>query len=433
MLANLTVQLRRMTGCFRQRTDGSIAPIFGIALLPVTLSVGAAIDYSRASSFKTSLQMALDSAMLAGARDGTSNWKQAALDTFNANFASKLGSTSAPTFANDSAEVYTGTVRGTVETAALGIVHIPSLDVGATASAKSAGSDDSCILTLDHGQSPSHVSLSLNGAPIVNLSGCSIRSNTSIDCNGHDGYSTKSIAAGSTSGCLRPSANAPTVPDVYAGLAANIATVCGASVPGLTWTPSVLPSGPAFITVNKGSYVEYHVCGDLTLSDSGYLTGNAPSSDAIIVIENGSLKLSSGASINALRTAIVLTGNNSYPSAIDFPTGNGHSATLSLSGPTGAGNPWQGIAIYQDPKLTYKVDNRWGPGATFNADGLVYLSKSNVVTDGNTGSSNAKCSKFVMNSFTTNGKVDLNLQQSAIACTALGLKQWTGIVVHLIK
>jgi hypothetical protein len=111
--------------------------------------------------------------------------------------------------------------------------------------------------------------------------------------------------------------------------------------------------------------------------------------------------------------------------------GNGHSATLNLSASTTAGNPWQGVALYQDPKLTYQVDNKWGPGATLNADGLVYLGKSNVVTDGNTGSSNAKCTKFVMNSFNTNGAVNLNLAQSAGACSALGLKQWGGIIVHL--
>jgi hypothetical protein len=199
--------------------------------------------------------------------------------------------------------------------------------------------------------------------------------------------------------------------------------------------PGIIPNDPGLKTVGKSGYTEYHVCGDLTLSGSGHLLpgGATPASDSIIVIENGSLNLSNGSSVDALRTTIVLTGNNTVPSAINFPTGNGHSATLNLSGSTGVENPWQGVALYQDPNLTFKVDNKWGPGANFNADGLVYLPKSNVVTDGNTGSNNAKCSKFVMNTFTTNGSVDLNMQQAAVACSALGLKQWGGITVRLVQ
>lgn len=55
------------------------------------------------------------------------------------------------------------------------------------------------------------------------------------------------------------------------------------------------------------------------------------------------------------------------------------------------------------------------------------------MTDGNTSSSNAKCSKFVMNSFVTNGKVNLDFDQSVASCAAIGLKQWGGIVVHLVN
>src|SRR5262249_27697639 len=78
------------------------------------------------------------------------------------------------------------------------------------------------------------------------------------------------------------------------------------------------------------------------------------------------------ASINTVKTAIVMTGDNTVASQINFPNGNGKSATLSISPPTSGANPWQGVVLYQDPKLSYRVDNSWGPGATFNADGLVY-------------------------------------------------------------
>ena len=50
-----------------------------------------------------------------------------------------------------------------------------------------------------------------------------------------------------------------------------------------------------------------------------------------------------------------------------------------------------------------------------------------------TTSDNSPCSKFVMSSFTTNGRVDLDMQQQAAASGTIGLNQWAGVVVHLIR
>ena len=424
--------VRELIAQFRGRVDGSIAPIAALSLIPIMTSVGAALDYSRANNFRSGMQTALDASLLAGAKDGTSSWAQVALNMFNANLAAqgKAGSAATPSFMQESAAVFRATVSGSVPTTVLGIINVSSIAVVARATATASEADNSCILTLDHGQPLSHVSLSLNGAPIVNLSGCSIRSNTSLDCNGHDGNVTRGIAAGSAVACGRPKSNALPVPDVYAALASNITTQCGTYRPGVSWIPGQLLSGTGVKTVTNGGRTEYHICGDLELSGSGSF---APSADTVIIIENGSLNVANNASISIARTAVVLTGNNGYPSSINFPNGSGHSASLTLSPPLDAANPWQGVALFQDPKLTNSVDNKWGPGASFSADGLVYLGKSNVVTDGNTASSNAKCTKFVMNSFVTNGSVNLDFNQSVASCAAIGLKQWGGIIVQLTK
>jgi hypothetical protein len=39
--------------------------------------------------------------------------------------------------------------------------------------------------------------------------------------------------------------------------------------------------------------------------------------------------------------------------------------------------------------------------------------------------------QVVTNSFTTNGRVNLNFTQSN--CAAIGLKQWAGVAVHLSR
>src|SRR5262249_5182433 len=155
-----------------------------------------------------------------------------------------------------------------------------SLSVNVNSAAQMADADNSCILTLDHGQPASHKSLNLNGAPIINLSGCSIRSNTSLDCNGHDGNVTKSYASGTATDCGQPKSYAPSVPDTYAALANFITPKCGSLTPGVTWTAGSLPpfSPGQFSQVPMGAYIEYHVCGDLTLSGNGQLI-NAPASD----------------------------------------------------------------------------------------------------------------------------------------------------------
>jgi Flp pilus assembly protein TadG len=416
---------------FRAEERGNIAVIFAIALVPIVTGMGAAVDYSRANATKEAVQAALDSALLAGAKDGSTTWTTIAGNVFSVNFSSAGVSVPTPAFSKEENSLYVGSVTASVPTSLLGIVGINSVGVTATGKATAAEADNSCILTLDKGQPKSHVSLALNGAPVVNLSGCSIRSNTSVDCNGHDGNLTKSYAAGSAAGCSRPNNNAPPVPDTFADLAKNITSICGSDRPGTTWSPGVLPIGAAIKTVNKTGYTEYHICGDLTLSGSGYLTGSAPATDAVIIIENGNLILDDNASITTVRTALVLTGDNNWPAKILFPSGAGKQATLSLSPPTSVGNPWQAISLYLDPKLTKDVDNKWGPGAALNADGLVYLGNSNLVTDGNTASANSKCTKFVTNSFVTNGRVELNFAQQN--CAAMGLKQWDGIVAHLVR
>src|SRR5215207_2987703 len=96
---------------------------------------------------------------------------------------------------------------------------------------------------------------------------------------------------GAAAGCGHPKSNAALVPDIYSSLASNITPSCGTSRVGASWSPESPPAGPGIITVNRGGYTEYHVCGDLTLSGTGYLTGTAPANDTVIIIENGSLNI----------------------------------------------------------------------------------------------------------------------------------------------
>jgi Flp pilus assembly protein TadG len=68
-VASITRHIREAANRFAGADDGNIAVIFGIALLPILTFVGAAIDYSRANSARSSMQAALDSTALMVSKD----------------------------------------------------------------------------------------------------------------------------------------------------------------------------------------------------------------------------------------------------------------------------------------------------------------------------------------------------------------------------
>src|SRR5437867_9158994 len=76
---------------FLKDRRASVAPMLGLAIIPLVGFIGAAIDYSRASSVRTAMQASLDATALMLSKDtGTLNaasaLNQKAADYFKANF-----------------------------------------------------------------------------------------------------------------------------------------------------------------------------------------------------------------------------------------------------------------------------------------------------------------------------------------------------------
>jgi hypothetical protein len=411
--------LRRIFQSLLGDCAGSALPVLGLAIGVIIPAAGAAVDYSV-------------SALLAGARDQTANWTQTASAVFTSTYSGR-GTAPTPTFSLQSG-VYSATVSTSVPNSFVKLVGFNSTTISA-ANSVSLDGDNACILSYDKGAALTDQGLTFNGAPNVSMSGCSIRSNTSLQCNGHGTGAMASIAAGGAGGCNNPRSNASVVPDIYASLASNITSVCSTR-PGTTWTTATgaVPAAPAVTQVTRTGYTEYHVCGDLTLSGTGTLAGTSTGGDTVIVIENGKITMARDANVQAPRTVFVLTGNNLNPATINFPNGNGHGAVLTVSAPTSTGTPWRGVAVYQDPRLTENVhttvgeiDEVWGPGATLNVDGLVYMPNATLTINGNAGMANATCTKYAIGKMVLNGSADLNFSQSAQSCTTLGMKQWLGL------
>ncbi|HEV7877354.1 pilus assembly protein [Bradyrhizobium sp.] len=67
--ASLRHQVRGAATRFIRADEGNIAVLFGIALLPILSFIGAAVDYTRANSARSSMQAALDSTALMLSKD----------------------------------------------------------------------------------------------------------------------------------------------------------------------------------------------------------------------------------------------------------------------------------------------------------------------------------------------------------------------------
>lgn len=180
--------LRRFASILRFSADckGSVAITVAVAALPMASLVGLAVDYGRAISYQTELKVALDAAVLAGASTSGSSQNTVATNIFNATASSsKLGTFSNPTFTANGLN-FSGTVTGQAPTSISQLVGISSFTVGVSSEAE-VQPINACILTLGKGMAASASAFTLNGAPNMNFSGCSIASNASMTCNGHGG------------------------------------------------------------------------------------------------------------------------------------------------------------------------------------------------------------------------------------------------------
>src|SRR5439155_750664 len=69
--ASVFRKFRAAAGRFIGARDGNVAVIFGLSLIPIISFVGAAVDYTRASAARSSMQAALDSTALMLSKDLT--------------------------------------------------------------------------------------------------------------------------------------------------------------------------------------------------------------------------------------------------------------------------------------------------------------------------------------------------------------------------
>jgi len=141
---------------FLKDRRGSVAPMFALAVLPIVGLTGAAIDYSRANSIKTSMQAALDSTSLAMAKLAPT-LTTAQLQTqanayfqalFNRTDATNVSITTAYTTSSGTQLTITGSAS--IATTFMNVMGYQSLDVGSSSTVKWGNTRLRVALVLDN-------------------------------------------------------------------------------------------------------------------------------------------------------------------------------------------------------------------------------------------------------------------------------------------
>jgi len=154
---------------------------------------------------------------------------------------------------------------------------------------------------------------------------------------------------------------------------------------------------------------------------TGNTTINAPS-NAVLVIENGRLDITSGTTLQTASRSgltVVFTGAPNNGAYQHYPSGGGTSDIVAPTSGT-----WKGMVLYQDPNLVDTSSNldisAAGNSPTWDLTGMVYLPKSSVTFSGavNKSSNGLSCFGLTVGDITINGTADI---LSNTQCAAAGV------------
>ena len=354
MLGQLPVALTRQGARFCRQSDGSIVPVFALALLPICGLIGAAVDYSRASNIRTGLQGSLDSAVLAGAQYGDS----VALAVFNANFQPKGSTVATPNFNSNANGSYSGSVTAVVPMTFVGAVGVSSVNVGAKATAISLQRAPLCALALNPVTSGA---FQVTGTGVFTAKGCAVQVN-STSANAISSTGTASAkadefcVAGKGSGRFSPSptTGCPAVADPLAGLVPPSVGSCMFTNMNVTTTTTLAP----------GVY-----CGGLSITGNVSITF----SPGTYIVKDGPLNVSVSSNLNGAGVSFYLTGNNAT-------TSWGGGGQIALSAPTTG--PLAGILFFQDSLAAPGATSTLMADSSASYEGALYFPTQNLTLTG---------------------------------------------------
>lgn len=159
---------------FARNDQGSVAVIFGLAVVMLIAVAGVALDFARASHARTKMQTALDSAVLAGVRADSATQLAAAKNMFNNNFSEPSTKGVKVSFSPTGENQLKGTASASLDTTLGKVLGINEMKISATATATGIGggvTTIACILVLDKTASQAFL---VNSGPTLNAPDCEL-------------------------------------------------------------------------------------------------------------------------------------------------------------------------------------------------------------------------------------------------------------------
>ena len=401
---------------FARDTRGSVAILFAACMLPVLGIAGAAIDYSRASSTRAAMQAAADATALMLVHDAAtlsnSELTQRANNHFKALFTQpEAKSVNINASYDSAAHKVTVTASGSIETAFMKIVGIPSMDIGSGAAAAKAPSGQGCVLALHPSASGA---VTTQGNPSIHLTGCSLYSNsTSSSAVTVGGSATLSALTVGVVGGISGAAKITTTQPATTGISPIADPYETVAMPSLTGCTQTNFSANDKVTINPGVY-----CNGMQLNAKADVTLNP----GIYFLDRGSLSVNGSAAMHG--TGVTLVFTSSTGSNWATATING-GAVVNLTPPTTG--PTAGIVMFGDRRAPLGTSFQFNGGSSQYLGGAVYLPRADVSYAGGA-SSSSSCTQLIASTVSFKGNADF-----ALNCSGYGTKSIGPSVIRLIS
>lgn len=415
---------RRLLRC----EGASISPMFALLLVPLAGSIAYAVELGGMQYVQRSAQNAADAAALAAATNNSTTGTTYLMEARGAarpfGYVDGTGNvtvTAAPVTCpagtpgtspvcyeaviTTSFPLTFSRVIGFTGTGGSGSQTIAARAVATAAGTLGGLSSSACLWALGS----SGVTLSGDGIPSADLTGCGVMSAGGINCNGSGTMKADYALSGTgpSSGCALTSAGdldptdtnwAPLPADPFASLTPPSTAACGDN-PGENSLSGTL----------SGTSLNY--CGNVKLTGNVDLTGTG----TVMVIKNGALDLNgftlktSGTNAS---TTIIFTGSNTSDRQHYPMSSKAKSGTLEIKAPTTG--TWANIAMYQDRTLTNRTYNPGnkdtvnfeyaGNEPTWNVAGVAYFPKASTTFKGAIGKyGTMSCFQLIANTIAISG------------------------------
>lgn len=409
--------------------SGATAMVFALALVPLMMGGGVAIDYMRMANFQGDLQGAVDTAALAGAayhRGSDTQRRTAATNAFNAN--KPTGETVVlATFVVTSTEV-TVTATSDVKMTFMNIGWGNGIDargVVATGTAAMAGDPPPCIEAINPGALPLALEVGVNSHIIAPT--CAVRVASTHNTNAAMIDNNSAISAAST--CVKGHINLHPASDIDPD-----PTSCGAITDpllGLT-APSNAASPCDFNNQvyqrNNGTGVGVTAANPILLSPGVYCGTTRINSNTFVrllpnvgnnayVFRNGNgLDINSNSEVAGTNVLLYFTGGNSFlnvNSESDLIVSGRQAYTVDHDADAATAEvpgDFIGMTIFQENVNAGGPPNIINSNGDTKIEGVVYMPERRLIFNSNSDSSvSAPWTRYIVDSLELNSNTDLTV------------------------